>query len=217
VQQHGGFIADISGDSMVATWAAARPDENLRQQACLAALDMLEQVAAFNASRGAQKLPTGIGLDSGELLLGNVGFAQRLQYRAVGDIVNTASRIQGLNRQLGTHVLLSASALCSLPGFATRKVGEFVLVGKTQAIEVHELLGAGDEAVERSRFLVARFEEALALFARRKWAQARSGFEDLLRTVPSDGPSRFYLGQCDAFAEAALPEDWCGTIRMRVK
>lgn len=217
VRRRGGFIADISGDSMVATWAAARPDADLRRQACLAALEVLDEVAEFNANRGPRTLPTGIGLDSGKLLLGNIGGAERLQYRAVGDIVNTASRIQGLNRQLGTHALLSASTLESLADVAGRKVGDFLLVGKTQATEVYELFGLGEDARAQYRERAARFEAALALFAAREWTRAKRAFEALLEDIPGDGPSRFYRRQCETFAELTLADDWRGTIRMTVK
>ena len=202
---------------MVAIWAAARPDRELRKEACLAAIDVLDEVAKFNAGRATRSLPTGLGLDSGELLLGNVSFAQRLQYRAVGDIVNTASRIQGLNRQLGTRALLSSSTLESLPGLTTRKVGDFLLLGKTHATEVHELLGHGPESRQEHCMLIEEFAAALGAFRRRDWSAASEMFARILDVNPDDGPSRFYLAQCKVLAEADLPLDWRGTIRMSVK
>ena len=182
VERRGGFVADISGDSMVAIWAAARPDWELRREACLAALNVLEEVTKFNVGRGRQSLPTGVGLDSGELLLGSISFAQRLQYRAVGDIVNTASRIQGLNRQLGTRALLSSSTLEALPGLVSRKVGDFVLVGKTHPTEVHELLGHGPESRKEHRMLIQCFAVALESFRRREWSEASKKFGEILAT-----------------------------------
>lgn len=216
VEDHGGFVADISGDSMVAIWAGSRPDATLRRSACDAALAALDRIDRFNAVRGRQSLPTGIGLDSGELLLGNIGFAQRFQYRAVGDIVNTASRIQGLNRQLGTRALASAATLESVAGLQTRPLGEFLLLGKANAVLVHELLGAGTHDTGGGE-LAESFAAALQLFRERDWDRARKAFRQILARHPADGPARFYLHQCELFEDAALPEDWSGTIRMSVK
>jgi adenylate cyclase len=215
VERHGGFVADVSGDSMVAIWAASKPDTELRSSACRATLEALREIEAFNALRGTQGLPTGIGLDSGQLLLGNIGVAQRYQYRAVGDIVNTASRIQGLNRQLGTRALVSAAAIAGLPDVRSRLVGEFLLYGKTQAVIVHELLAPGSAA--GSEELHAWFADALQFFRQRDWLQARGLLQRILDRKPDDGPSRFYLGQCDLIDPAALAADWTGTVRMGVK
>jgi adenylate cyclase len=216
VEDYGGFVADISGDSMVAIWAGSRPDAALRRSACDATLSALARIDRFNAARRQQSLPTGIGLDSGELLLGNIGFAQRFQYRAVGDIVNTASRIQGLNRQLGTRALASAAALETLPGFQTRPLGEFLLLGKTNTVLVHELRGANTSDADEGE-LTERFAAALHLFRQRNWDGARDALERILARYPTDGPARFYLRQCDVCASAMLPEEWSGTIRMNVK
>jgi adenylate cyclase len=216
VERHGGFVADVSGDSMVATWAAARPDADLRLSACRATLEALREIETFNVPRGRQGLPTGIGLDSGQLLLGHITVAQRYQYRAVGDIVNTASRIQGLNRQLSTRALVSAAAVEGLADVRTRPVGEFLLYGKTQPVVVHELLAleADHPGAEE---LYAWFADALRFFKQRDWREARKLFDEILERNPADGPSRFYIAQCDLVENATLPADWSGTIRMTVK
>jgi adenylate cyclase len=215
VERHGGFVADVSGDSMVAIWAAARPDAELRRSACRATLEALRAIEAFNVPRGRQGLPTGIGLDSGQLLLGSINVAQRYQYRAVGDIVNTASRIQGLNRQLGTRALVSAAAVDGLADLRTRAVGEFLLYGKTQPVVVHELLPP--ESERGAEELCAWFADALRFFRQRDWQEARRFLLRILERNPADGPSKFYVAQCDLAENTALPADWAGTIRMAVK
>ena len=131
VERHGGMVSDTSGDSMVALWATTTPDSTSRIKACRAALEIVEAVAEFNLGRGGSQLPTRVGLESGEVLLGNIGAEQRFEYRAIGDhIVNTASRLQGLNRLLRTRVLVSAATVAGAPGLVTRNVGVFLLRGK---------------------------------------------------------------------------------------
>jgi adenylate cyclase len=94
VQEHGGEISDTAGDSMVAVWASAEPDAAGRSRAIDAATAILGAVDAFNNEQHVGRLPTRVGLESGELMLGNIGAEQRYEYRAIGDIVNTAARIQ---------------------------------------------------------------------------------------------------------------------------
>ncbi len=91
---------------MLAVWATTEPDLSLRSRACLAALDIASAVDRFNAASGRLALPTRIGLHSGQLLLGSVGAMDHYEYRAVGDIVNTATRLEGLNKHLGTRLLV---------------------------------------------------------------------------------------------------------------
>src|SRR5690606_16115700 len=110
VHRHGGIVSDIGGDSMIAVWPAASSAAETRTAATRAALEVLEAAEAFNRGQVHGRLPTRIGLDSGQLLLGNVGASERGEFRAVGDIVNTAARLQGLNRLLGTRVLVSSAA-----------------------------------------------------------------------------------------------------------
>ena len=111
VKRHGGLVQDVVGDSMLAIWATTEPDASLRNRACLAALDIAAAVDRFNADSGRLALPTRIGLHSGRLLLGSVGAMDHYEYRAVGDIVNTATRLEGLNKHLGTRMLVSADVL----------------------------------------------------------------------------------------------------------
>ena len=114
VKQHGGLVQDVVGDSMLAIWATTEPDASLRNRAMVAALAAATAVDRFNAASGRFALPTRIGLHSGRLLLGSVGAIDHYEYRAVGDIVNTATRLEGLNKHLGTRLLVSAEVLHGL-------------------------------------------------------------------------------------------------------
>lgn len=213
-ERHGGFIADVSGDSIVAIWTNARSRVESKQRACLAALEMRRAIEAFNLEHAPRRLPTRFGLDSGEVLVGNIGIAARYQYRAVGDIVNTASRIQGLNRLLGTQVLASAASIDTRDaGVSVRAMGRFLLLGKTTPIDVYELSPAASEADAAAR----TFERALRAFAERRFDTARSHLHDVLASRPDDGPSRFYLRQCDRYATMATDAAWGGTIEITVK
>ena len=166
----------------------------------------------------ARRLPTRVGLDAGELLLGSFGAEQRLEYRAIGDIVNTASRIQGLNRVLGTGVLVSEAALDGpVEGLSARRrdVGTFLLRGKTKPVRLYELLRIGDGG-EGPGFAFETFEATLARFRAGDWSAAAHGFADLARSFPEDGPSRYYAGLSAGFVRRPPPY-WDGAIRIEIK
>ena len=203
VRKHGGMISDVVGDSMLALWTNPLPTALLHQQACDAALDIETSVAHFNKNLTGTPLPTRIGLHSGNVMLGNVGAVDHFEYRAVGDIVNTATRIQALNKQLGTKVLASHDVLMNADGFLTRgflirELGSFALAGKTQPITVCELMCHEHHATALQHQLCQRFAEALAAFKDQKWTEAMQGFSGILQTHPSDGPAQFYLNLCDS-------------------
>jgi len=207
VRQHGGIISDVVGDCMLALWTSPLPTASLHQQACDAALDIETSVAHFNKNINKNAigamLPTRIGLHSGNVMLGNVGAVDHFEYRAVGDIVNTATRIQTLNKQLGTKVLASHDVLMNADGFLTRgfltrELGPFALAGKTQPITVYELMCHEHHATALHHQLCQRFAEALAAFKDQKWTEAMHGFSGVLQIHASDGPAQFYLNLCDS-------------------
>lgn len=202
VEQHGGQISDTAGDSMVAVWASARPDPGMRQRAADAATAMLDAVHAFNARQPRWRLPTRIGLEHGELLIGNIGAEQRYEYRAIGDIVNTAARLQELNRHLGTRALISAAALAGTVGLRTRPLGQFQLRGKRLPVTVHELAvdGLSDDDL-------ADFAVALAAFRDAAWQDAGARFAALVARLPQDGPSRFYAELAERYLREP-PSSW---------
>lgn len=217
VHRQGGIVSDIGGDSMIAVWPAAGSVASTRASATRAALEILAAVETFNRARVRGELPTRIGIDSGQLLLGNVGASMRGEYRAVGDIVNTASRLQGLNRLLGTRILMSAAAAADVDGFVYRPLGEFLLVGKRTPVAVLEVRapkGAADAAVLE---LDAMFGEALARFKSGELAAARAAFAGILDRFPNDRASRFFLEQCEAHGELEPDAGWDGVVRVTVK
>ena len=211
VARHGGYVADATADSMVAVWTTAEPDAASRVRACRASLDILDAVAAFNRDRGRQQLPTRIGLESGDLVLGNVGAGKRFEYRAIGDIVNTASRLQGLSRVLGTRVLVSDATLAGT-GLPARDLGSFLLRGKTTPVRVHEPLGLAHAGVTGCD-AAAAFAAGLASLARQDWSDARRRFAALAAAVPGDGPTDYYLALCSQY-EANPPRDWRGFVNV---
>lgn len=216
-ERHGGVVMDVVGDSMMAIWAAATPSVATRSRACAGALAIAAAVERFNATPGRPSLPTRIGLHTGPIRLGNIGGAHRVEFRAVGDIVNTASRIDGLNKRLGTRILVSGETLAGVDGLLAREVGTFLLAGKSAPLVVHELLGRLTDALPGVDGRIARFASALDLFRARRWQQAAEAFGSLERDSPGDRTVRFYLDLCRRCLAGDLSSIENGAVRLSDK
>jgi adenylate cyclase len=217
VKKHGGLVVNLKGDSFLAIWKAARAEEGLRRQACLAALDVAKAVHRFNGSYDNLNLPTRVGVHSGQIFLGNIGAGDHYEYGPTGDTVNTASRMDGLNKYLGTEVLASEEIVAQINGMLTREVGTFKLKGKAQPMIVHELVGRIDEADEKKKKSCEMFASALAAFRRQSWNEAEEQFLDLLKHSETDGPARFYVTRCEEYKNNPPEGGWDGVIALEEK
>ncbi|MEE9338077.1 MAG: adenylate/guanylate cyclase domain-containing protein [Methylococcaceae bacterium] len=193
VKKYQGMISDILGDAMFAIWPRAVHEQQHRTHACITALEILTSIDQFNDFQPDQ-LPTRIGLHFGDIRLGNVGADYHYEYRAVGDTVNTATRIEGLNKLLGTRILVSADVINDLKDFFTREIGVFLLKGKTKPIHIYELMGKkSDPQNPRIATIVTDFSKALNLFKQQQWSEALDAWLDIERIHPGDGPTLFYI------------------------
>jgi adenylate cyclase len=200
MHRHGGIISDIAGDGVMCIWSAPVYAPSACAGAVAAAVELLEAVENFNLVHPEDMLPTRIGIHAGSALLGIVGGAGRYASTIVGDVANTASRIEGLNKQLGTRLLASEEALNEVTGFVLRPLGEFLLAGKSEPIRVSEVLGGiGDP---RTAALAGAFGEAFEAFQARAWDDCVMMLEALLRSYPYDGPSRYFLSRALRFRAA---------------
>ena len=212
VRRHGGFVSDVVGDAMLALWATAGPDPETRVEACRAALEIM----AGSPGGSGPYLPTRIGLHCGEVVLGNVGAGEHFEYRAVGDIVNTAQRIEDLNKRLGTRVLASAEVMEGLAGglgaVLVREIGRFCFIGKSRPLTLHQLWLPGTEAADLCERRRAGFAAGLAAFRIQDFGQAGQIFEALLQELGEDGPARFYLALCKRYRRTSPAAPWDGTV-----
>ena len=217
VRQNSGIVSDVKGDSMLAIWAMARPDASIRNLACKTALDIVEAVNQFNQSLGALQLPTRIGMHSGYISLGHIGAIDHYEYRPVGDIVNTASRIEGLNKFLGTNILASAEVLQQLDGFLIRPLGRFILAGKSKPIEACELICRIEQSNQNQKDLCNVFARALNAYYNKSWEEAIDLFSKILQRYGEDGPAYFYLEFCDNNRTNPPGPNWDGTVYLDKK
>jgi adenylate cyclase len=196
VMKHGGLVMDFAGDGVIAIFGAPAdmPDHAARAVACAREMD------AFTEAFRGEVAPTGlrfghtrIGLHTGEATVGNFGAARRLKYTAMGDVVNAASRLEGLNKYFGTRVCMSQETREASGDTDNRPLGSFVVKGKAQAIDVYELLPPGADSDPAT----LKYRAAYGAQARGE-AAAESLFAELAATAPEDGAIAFHLGRARA-------------------
>lgn len=217
VKQYGGLVSDVIGDSMMAIWVASNSEINIREQACLAALDIVRTMSQFNKSSTMLSLPTRIGLHFGRMSLGKIGAIDHYEYRPVGDIVNTASRLEGLNKYLGTKILVSQEAHEQIDGILMRGLGKFLLSGKSKPLSVYELICREEESSEEKNRLCQIFSEALRAFWRQSWDAAIEMFHEAMEIDGEDGPSIFYSKLCENYKNNPPGENWSGLVYFKKK
>jgi adenylate cyclase len=209
-----GTIIKYIGDAIFAFWNAPDPQTDHQWRACEAALRFCNLPPQH---MNGELLVTRIGLHTGVANVGNFGSTARVDYTALGENINLASRMEGLNKHLGTTVLMTSETRDGLAGqFITRFLGDFRLKGFEKTVGVHELLGRSEDAV-KFRSLQESFATALGNFQQGKIEEAEAAFRAVLQVAPGDGPAGFYLKQTAAMHGQPLPADWHGEIELKEK
>jgi adenylate cyclase len=214
ILERGGTIIKYIGDAVMATWGApiAEPAHAVKAVEAACDLNALTQIEV----RG-KKLRTRVGINSGKVLAGNLGSSFRFDYTLIGDTTNFASRLESLNKYLGTQILISEAVREQLNGkFSTRRMGDFRVAGKTHSVIIHELLGRADPH-SAQRPWVEAFEAGLDAFRASKFSDAA----ELMNRVcqlrgGSDGPAAFYLRKI-AILQGQDLKNWNGIIELSEK
>ncbi|HEY2714287.1 MAG TPA: adenylate/guanylate cyclase domain-containing protein [Chthoniobacterales bacterium] len=210
-RETGGTIDKFIGDAIMAFWNAPEPIVDPARMACLAALRCRAASHALSRSptwRGRPAFETRFGLHQGQAQVGHFGAPDRLNYTAIGDAVNLASRLESLNKQYGTAIIASAPIFAATRAeFDFRLLDKVAVKGKIDAIEVYELLGEKGTAAAM-RQTVTAYENALAAYMGRKFADAM----DILAAQPNDPPSCVLHARCREFQQAPPPSDWGGAF-----
>lgn len=214
IEAHGGHVMDIVGDSVMCLWLADDSASDACRQARAAALELHHLMNGPEHDDDA--LPTRFGLHYGPVFLGEVGASQHRELRAVGDIVNTSSRIQGANKPLGTRILASGAVTAHDDQGAghghARPLGAFVLAGKRSPIELHEILAEPlPDAAARA------FDTARTAYACDATHSAAEHLQRVLALCPDDGPCHFYLQRCQARMAGLTLPDADGCVMLTVK
>jgi adenylate cyclase len=194
-----GMLDQYVGDGLVAVFGAPLPLDDHPFRACEAALAMHRALADLNAElarAGLPQLRIGIGINTGPMILGNIGSEERFGYTILGDGVNLAARLESATKDYGVGVLVSEATWLGASGrIAGRELDVVRVKGKETPVRVFEVMGL-PPLPEPERRLVDDFAAALTLYRDERWREALAAFERVVERAPDDGPSRFYLRRC---------------------
>jgi adenylate cyclase len=215
-----GTLDKYIGDAIMAVWGAPMPQSDHALRACQAALGMVSGLAALVADwrqRGLPPLDIGIGINTGPMVVGNMGSARRLSYTVIGDNVNLGSRLEGLNKMYGSHIIAGEATVQAVRGALVVRELDLVRVkGKRLPVRIFEVLGAAQER-ERWAALLSSFDEALAAYREQRWDEAIFAFAAVLEKYPDDGPAQLYIERCRDMLAAPPESDWDGVTIMETK
>jgi adenylate cyclase len=217
IKRNGGVVIDLTGDSILAIWKAAKSDLQTRRQVCNAAVELASTLQRLNHTNGSLGLPTRIGVHAGPIFLGNIGTGDNYRYGVRGDTVNTVARMDSLNKQLGTEVLVSEEVLQGLNGFLAREAGRFLLKGKSHPIVMYELLGKLEEVTESQKTTCRLFSEGLEAFRSRSWDKAEEIFDKVIEISNHSGLPQFYKKRSGEYKINSPSGAWDGTITLEEK
>jgi adenylate cyclase len=224
VIEQNGTVDKFIGDSVMAFWNAPLDDPEHAQHACAAAVAMQRALTTLNgrwAERGIAAQQMRIGVHTGPASVGNMGTRRRFAYTAVGDSVNLAARLEPLNNEYGTGIIVSQATIeAAGSGFLVRPLDLVAVKGKTVPVAVYELLGVTSDRELQTRWtpLLQPYLAGLRQYRAGDFAAAADHFRSALQVRHDDGPSQVYLERCEQLAhDPPDPATWDGVYVMQHK
>ncbi|MFP4152398.1 MAG: CHASE2 domain-containing protein [Alkalispirochaeta sp.] len=223
VLQLRGTIDKYEGDAIISFFGAPIPYQDHASRACAAAVRMKKIENYLNdhfleENLSPSPLMTRIGINTGEMVVGNMGTANRMDYTIMGHAVNLAARLEGVNKQYGTWILTSELTYDATgTAFAARKLDRVRVVGVSEPVRLYEIMDEAELVPKDIAQLIDEFHNGIELFEHREWGEASSVFSRLNREFPDDGPSKTYFDRTKKFQKEAPPADWDGVFNLTRK
>jgi adenylate cyclase len=222
IQREEGMLDKFIGDAIMAAFGIPVGHDDDADRAVRSAIAMMTELRAWNQVRVREgKLPVeiGIGLNSDQVVSGNIGSKKRMDYTIIGDGVNLAARLESACKQYGAHILISEFTYRALRGtYRMREVDIVVVKGKTQPVSIYEVMDYhSEESYPQLIDAMGLFRNGLQSYRRRNWAAAGKLFEEVLALNPNDQVAILYIDRCAHMADNPPPDDWDGTFVMESK
>jgi adenylate cyclase len=218
VSGHGGTIDKFIGDAVMAFWGAPAANADHAVDACRAALACQRALLASGLTDdGGAPLRVRVGINSGDMLVGNIGSDVRLNYTVIGDAVNVASRLEGANKEYGTHIIIGEETRrLAADRILVRELDRLMVYGRAGGIAIFELLDVAESGAVLPAW-VALYERGLAAYRSRDFAGATSFFQKVLDARAADQPARIMLDRCSQHLKSPPEQDWDATNAMKTK
>ena len=220
VFDHQGVLDKYIGDAVMAFWNAPFDQADHAIRAVDTGLAMLKALKEMNDAKlfGDHALKIGVGINTGEMVVGNMGSERRFDYTVIGDAVNLGSRLESLTKEYGVTMLISESTRSLLGDrYLVRPVDLVAVKGKKDAVRVYEVVKRSADASEDDRRHMKRFEQALEAYFARQFASAVQIATEILTRVPDDGPAQALKMRAEYFIAEPPPSDWNGAWVMKKK
>ncbi len=221
VLKHEGLINKYIGDCIMAFWNAPVDQKDHASQACLAALDCMNAIPALNKefeAKGLPKIDARVGVNTGTVVVGNMGSHERFDYTVMGDPVNLASRLEGANKEYHSHIMVSDVTFeKAKEAIEARDLDLIRVKGKKEPRRVYEVLCKKGEMSEAMRKGRDKYHEALKLYRDAKFQEAIHVFDEVLHYLPDDHLTRKYLERARVYSITPPPAGWDGVFEMKSK
>lgn len=222
ILQNKAMLDKFIGDAIMAIFGAPLRNENHAYVACKTALELQDMLTNFYANPPSENYPvftTRIGINTGKFIIGNVGSKNRLEYTAIGDTVNLASRLEGVNKEFGTSIIINETTYEQAKGHIIARELDLIRVkGKTIPVKIYELLADLNNIHPNKDFqYVEVFHEALKHYRNQDWSQAIDSFNRVLSLKANDEPSKVYMNRIVNIMNSDIPQDWTGIYDLKTK
>jgi len=220
VFHYDGLLDKYMGDAIMAVFGAPLTQPDHAKRACFTALAMMKELRRLQEKWRAEGRPAfdiGIGINSGDMVVGNMGSEMRFDYTVMGDMVNLGSRLEGINKEYGTNIIISEFTYEMVKdSMCCRELDGVRVKGKIKPVKIYELLGEKKDQPD-CQAMMDVFAQGLAFYRERKWDEAIAAFQSVLAIRPGDYVSTMYMDRCKNLKEQPPAEPWDGVFVMTKK
>ena len=221
ILKYEGTVDKFEGDAIIAFFGAPNPLVNQAEVACRACIEMQERLAVLRSkwkTEGKPELKMRIGLCTGPAVVGNMGSKNRMDYTMMGDTVNTAARLEVINKVYGSYTLVGDSTYKSAgDNIMAREIDSVLVAGKEDPVTIYEIIGYPEDVDGRMQETVNHYAEGLEAYRNQDWNRAQNFFNKALEATPDDGPSKTMLNRCNEYKVNLPDKDWNGVFTMLTK
>jgi adenylate cyclase len=220
VFKYDGLLDKYMGDAIMAVFGAPVTQSDHPSRCCKTALDMMAELKTLQKKWGDEGKPVldiGIGINTGDMVVGNMGSQMRFDYTVMGDNVNLGSRLEGINKEYGTNIVISEYTYDKVKdSFFCRELDSVRVKGKIQPVKIYELMGEKKDSEQWDGF-VSVFEEGLKQYKQGHWDDAIAQFQKVLEVRPGDYTSTVYIERCENLKQNPPEGQWDGVYTMTKK
>lgn len=221
ILDHEGTVDKFEGDAVIALFGAPNELENHAATACQACIEMQKRLTELRVDwkkMGKAELFMRIGLCSGPAVVGNMGSKNRMDYTMMGDTVNTAARLEGVNKMYGSYTLISETThRMAGDSVLAREIDSINVVGKEKPVTIYQLIGHPEFNDEKVLETIDLYRKGLYAYRKRDWDKSIKSFNAASKLSPDDGPSKTLLARCIEYKADPPDEDWNGAFTMKTK